>query len=654
MQVSKSLGGYLSGLYTAMFEDIAACKPNLRNDLERDNKRLSSIMDHHGYPFFGDTLVQFSKAIDMALETGRLSPTGLPHLRPFRAGAAIPRLFKGLLLCVFHEHGDLKSDPDVDCIRFLRQLTTLGKSFQVACPQERIYDAVQEFIETDSRVEEPTLNWLDPRAVLCSDRPSDIHFGDELRIPNELELFPAPRGSSIREDRTFCHILQRVCDVVSATLGRYDPAEWAFRHGPGAVSERGMSSYKYEFPTWSERLEVVFPSAEFAYANYGFWIDDLTHRGGILEQETASRLLAVPKTYKGPRLIAAEPLSNQWCQQSIREFLMDRVTATPLRHCISFRDQGRNGDLARRASHSKSHWTIDLSSASDRISCFLIERLFRRNDGVLAGLMASRTLFITQDLDRKQPRLLRLRKFSTMGSAVTFPVQTILFSCFAVACTIFAGGARTAGMKSIAKAAEAVRVFGDDIIVPSDVGPYMVEALEAFGLKVNTSKTFGNGHFRESCGVDAYMGHVVTPIRVNRLPLRTKPESIASAVDTHNHFLLGGYARCANFIRQTVARVGRYVIPEVRFDSDTLGWFTFYDPDHSTLQSRWNTRLHRREYRYSQLKARSGRIPYYGGHTFLQYFSECCTDAIPIGDRLGPRTRERSLMLRRSWAPLAC
>jgi hypothetical protein len=56
-------------------------------------------------------------------------------------------------------------------------------------------------------------------------------------------------------------------------------------------------------------------------------------------------------------------------------------------------------------------------------------------------------------------------------------------------------------------------VFGDDILVPTAIAPSVMEDLETFGLRVNRLKTFVHGHFRESCGVDAFNGINVTPVR---------------------------------------------------------------------------------------------------------------------------------------------
>jgi hypothetical protein len=90
-----------------------------------------------------------------------------------------------------------------------------------------------------------------------------------------------------------------------------------------------------------------------------------------------------------------------------------------------------------------------------------------------------------------------------MGNATTFPVQSLIFWAVCVA-TLESSGFHQPNE---------VYVFGDDIIVPAVATPLIMETLAAYGLKVNQRKSFYIGAFRESCGVDAYKGVDVTPIR---------------------------------------------------------------------------------------------------------------------------------------------
>jgi len=57
-------------------------------------------------------------------------------------------------------------------------------------------------------------------------------------------------------------------------------------------------------------------------------------------------------------------------------------------------------------------------------------------------------------------------------------------------------------------------VYGDDIVIPVEFASEYPRMLEAVGLLVNEDKSFSTGLFRESCGVDVYGGHDVTPVKL--------------------------------------------------------------------------------------------------------------------------------------------
>ncbi|UJQ85292.1 MAG: putative replicase protein [Alehxovirus pseudonemoriscola] len=652
MNTSKSYCSYFLGLYAAMLSDIAEQSPDIHADCERDYKRLLLVMENHGIPFLTDTMVQFAKHFDRCLADGRLTSTGLTHFGPYKRGGVIPRLFKGLLLRVFHKSGLLRSVPDVQSIRRLRELLMLGKSLKIACPDSRIYENVREFFETDAEVLSPSLSWDDDWLDL--DSISSLSFRDYILSDPLFDGLLIPgEGSSSIEPR-LADSVQRTADVVSSFLGRFIPSDWKPRHGPGAVSDLKGNSYKYNFPSWSDRLEMTFPYADFAHANYSLWSDHIQHESDnhALTCESPSKMIAVPKTYRAPRLIASEPTANQWCQQIIRDFLMSRISHTPISSSVKFHDQSWNGLRALEASHTGEYATIDLSSASDRISCRVVERLFRRNTDLLRAMHSCRVRYITQDLDKASPSLYRLRKFSTMGSALTFPVQTILFTVIAIGCILYYEN-KPLTIRSIKDVSRRVRVFGDDIIVPNHVSELVMDTLVTFGLKVNIQKSFWTGKFRESCGVDAYDGHDVTKVNVNHVPSWSKPESVLSAVDCHNSLYLRGYFGTANFIKKTIEAGRRYVFPPVMPGSGTIGWYTYDALDYSHLRDRWNPRLHRREYSVTRSLGTRHRGSVDCNSAILQYFVEAAGQRDIHGDRIGNLSQRCPLKLRRTWVELA-
>jgi len=94
-----------------------------------------------------------------------------------------------------------------------------------------------------------------------------------------------------------------------------------------------------------------------------------------------------------------------------------------------------------------------------------------------------------------------------MGSALTFPLEAMIFLGIVV---LAASKVRhvSVTMEFVRSLHGSVRVYGDDIIVPVDIAEGAVELLEVFGLRVNRSKSFWTGKFRESCGVTTSTGRM--------------------------------------------------------------------------------------------------------------------------------------------------
>jgi hypothetical protein len=394
--------------------------------------------------------------------------------------------------------------------------------------------------------------------------------------------------------------------------------------------------------------------ADFAFANYAEWADALS--SGMFEDrfrdsEPSARLLTVPKTFSGPRLICSEPTSGQWCQQVIRDYLMTKVGDLSLSQAIDFRSQDKNQALALGASSSESHSTIDLSSASDRVSCWVVERLFRLRPELLTCMYAVRTRSVTQSIDRKSPSTARLRKFSTMGSALTFPVQTYLFTTLAIGAVIAKRG-WTHSFRSIRKAAQEVQVFGDDIIVPLDCHDSVVEVLTHFRLKVNPAKTFRNGKFRESCGVEAYDGNDVTKVSILNLPLVSKPASVLSCLDTHNNLLSAGWYATAAYVKKTVDSLKRYGFRWVDPSSGSVGWHSLFGERNHHLRKRWNVDLQRVEVYSCSPSPGAGKTPSDRGSMLLQYFTEAMYRPVSNEVRLGVAALRPPLKLRWRWVPI--
>lgn len=620
--MTNSYDSYVLGLYNAIFTDIGVQFPRLQKDLKRDFSRLSSCVETRGLSFLMIDLVDFGKHFDKCLSKQRLTLSGLPFQRAYKKGTVIPRLFKGLLLRVFTPSGELRTDCDVQAIRALRQLYYMVKKFRVACSYERNLTVVRSFYAIEAGLRRGSHNWDIDDPIWGGNKASLEDFARPSQDSDQLDLFEDQVDESDQSGALpTLSTIQKIADIVSAELGVFHPLDWRAKHGPGVVSDlkRGLS--KYSFPYWPEKLERIFPYADFAFANYGLWSDVVARqKRAPFDNEPPSRLILVPKTLKAPRLIAAEPAAHQWCQQVVKDFLTTRVQESWLNRFINFVDQRPNQDLALLGSRSGDLSTIDLSEASDRVSTYLVERIFRRNTSLLDALHATRTRSVRNTTTYGLDTVTMLRKFSCMGSACTFPVQSLVFLCIALGVTLQCR-AIPVTIKNIRKLAGEVRTFGDDIIVATDVAERVAEVLSLLGLRVNPSKTFWSGNFRESCGLDAFEGNDVTPTYIMSLPQRSKPESISSVVSSHNNYLAKGWLQAAAYLEQTVRRECKSIL-SVSMDSGVFGLQTYDIPNNQHLKRRWNTRFHRLEYRSICVQTQSIRTRDQGESMILQYFTE--------------------------------
>lgn len=210
----------------------------------------------------------------------------------------------------------------------------------------------------------------------------------------------------------------------------------------------------------------------------------------------SNRVVCVPKNYKTHRSIAAEPTGNLPFQLGIDGYIKKRLRAFG----TDLRDQEANKALARSASVSGSHATIDLSMASDSISLELVRSLLPTPWFNL--LSALRAPFYKGVFGFGE-----YAKFSSMGNGYTFSLETLLFKA---AC--------------VAVGSEDCLVYGDDIIIESQLSDRLISLLAFMGFQTNKDKTFVAGDFRESCGGDYLNGIDVRPFHVKKSTNLRRPE----------------------------------------------------------------------------------------------------------------------------------
>lgn len=629
----------LLGLYTALIDDVCRYYPGSVPEWKQTQVYLHSIMESRGTKFFTIDLVAAGKHLDRCLSAGQFSRSGLPHQRPRRKRGVIPRLFEGLYLLAFHENGTVRSDADSTAISLLRQLLYAAKKVRYTCDPASVYQTVAEYFSIEQDIDIPSFAW--DSDDLGTARVAEHHLRDAIHgaVPSVSAEYSLPFGNLPERRNASVEILpglyelcQQVADIISTGIGEVTYASLSPHHGPGAVSDQKLGS-KYNFPHWPRKLELSFPAIGFALANESLFrgLDEDLWNPIFGLHEPPSKLIAVPKTQKGPRLIASEPISHQWMQQALWTFLQESIKTTFLSKMIDFRDQSHSGKAVLAASARGSGCSIDLSNASDRLSCWLVERFFRSNYSLLSAFHAVRTRWLVNTVDKKHPKFHKLRKFATSGSALTFPVQSIVYSGLALAGVLYVNGVRPASnrrdwaqlRKLCTRWSKSVRVFGDDIIVPEDSASTVIKLLTELGLEVSTTKTFVGGNFYESCGTDAYVGVDVTPTYVLEFPVESKPSSIASAVECSNNLHRRGLWCAAAWLVDQVPRNLRRKLGIWAMDDGRFGLKSFVGMSNPHLKETWNEHYQRWEYSALSIDSKiEKRSTDQGISSLLQYFTE--------------------------------
>lgn len=526
----------------------------LQIDPARDWMTIQSRIKHEGDSFLEITLPAMHDALMLSVSSGHWVPNRL--WKQSRQGSPVfMQEFLGRVFDFGSSAFPIKETPDVPlALRVIRQILLLNGKVKALPSLPRQRKAIEGFFETEM----------------------------ELRDKRQLII----EASNSSDFQKICTILY--AELFSRVEQRLD--ELPVKNGPGQTAESAFGLRKYSLltQTWTSRLEKSFPLSQHGVFNYADYSDQT---GGEYDfsalppkNETPMRITLVPKTAKTPRLIAMEPIVNQFVQQGILSLIDEFIGKDPiLAGSVSWRDQTRNRRLAQRGSEDGSLATLDLSEASDRLHVVTVHRMLRHHPSLRRAVFSCRSRQADFDGNR-----IFLHKFAPMGSALCFAFESLAFMAMSVL-----GVSRALGLQisrsSVRSMAKRISVYGDDIIVRTETASQVADTLESFGLKVNRRKSFWTGMFRESCGAEFFRGVDVSVVR-----LREKfdsslgvPRNTISWVATQNLFFLKGWFNTSEMMASAIRSVPRCT------PSDGAGLRFF---DHSISgKTRWNRDLQRLE-----------------------------------------------------------
>jgi hypothetical protein len=624
MDLDNSLVEFYSTLLKCLHREVANSYGVSHRIITLDHLTIDQRVKQEGISFLTKTLPAIGKALDSALSMK--NPFNIPHFRKEK-GTTIPHFMGWLFRRIFDANTglplDCESSPephdiDLRAIASARQILYIMYKLELPYAEKTSQKVIDAFVATEEDL---------------------------------LKLQIDPKDKCLLGARAF----------ISRVLGDLDPYDIIPRHGPGAVStgERGLK--KADFSRLYRSLESEYPFTEYFCYSLAHVCDELQRIESLDVQEAGTaKVVLVPKDSRGPRLISCEPLELQWIQQGLMTKIVKRLESDPLTagH-VNFTDQSINRQLALESSVSGKWVTLDMKEASDRVSLELVNQLFC-GTRILRGLTASRSR-ATQLPDG---RLIEMKKFAPMGSAVCFPVESLIFYALSVSAI------STYTTKSRAEARRLVYVYGDDLIVDAEVHSLILQHLPRFGLLFNDGKCCTEGFFRESCGCDAYKGFDVTPIKLRSVWRSSKmsPGDLASWVSYSNSLWRAGYWDTAQLIENKVNEV----YPHVPYNNNIAeceilnrSWselesisvkeksIAYYRPNIRAIQenrckTRWNKKLFRWEVLTPVIRpTKFHGKPKSGWREMLRRKSSPSLHKVP-----GTYTLPRRVKLHRGWTAL--
>jgi len=422
--------------YQGLFKDFAVFFPEFKAFLSTDSRWLQRRMSTEGMTLALITLPKLGKALETCLITREALevPLGIP-LASDRLPQFCHCLFKEIvgkdMLPVEDEYDPILVRRRAVVIRCLRQLLMAYSKARSNSSLKSDDEVVTAFVKRVSAKPVITLpNYIVRGArALIADVVMD---GDELAAP----------------------LYQWVVDP------------WG-RHGPGAVAEKEKGAHKWCFKPSMGQDPLLYKWQSRSF-------EEKHHRS-----EPHSRLELVPKDFRSKRVICIEPKENQFAQQGLMVTLYNLIEGHQRAgRCINFRDQRPNYDLSKDPSVA----TIDLKDASDTISLDVCRLVLPKKFFSLVTRYRSRVVTLPNGSS------VRPTCFASMGSALCFPIETLVF------------WAITQATLDHYWRHGYCRVFGDDIIIPMSGFDVVCRSLHQAGFVINREKSCYKTPIRESCG----------------------------------------------------------------------------------------------------------------------------------------------------------
>lgn len=563
--------------------------------------------------------------LDLATLKRRVDREGLGF-----ATKTLPTLGLGLIQLAANQEA---SFPQFKLNRSMKYPAFLGRLFHLALEEsdtfirQTAFDLLYSFTVAFKKLKGPY-----DKKVLFKQFKTFLDVDSEL---DNLDLFEESTFSILESARAIVFGIVRDFSLDQVT--RILP-----RPGPGATNTPTEKTDRFRPSVLYKQIHNVLDYQEWWYPNP--W-DACCESRKYLALHAKSvdypiaRFKFVDKVVDKPRGICIEENEMQVMQQAFRCALSWLIQAA-LYPLIAFDDQSINAGLAFKSSFNGEHATLDMSEASDRVYRGVVSWMFQDNQELHDALMALSTRYVEapKELQDDFPGLHKTQKYAPMGSALCFPVMSLVHYALCAAIVEHNAGVIAETRTKIKQ----IYVYGDDIICPVDCVQSIFDWLPVFGMKLNKTKSFYSGRFRESCGVHAYEGVDVTPVYVKYIPYHNTSDAKASVMQNERDLYKKGFEHTAELLRAEFR--GQYgQVPLVPEGISLAGFSRHFDDEDlrrfkQNSSKKWSKRYQCYRYKVSRVKKQTVRKEIKSElGAYLRWLWVKAQNPGPVGQGFGPR-----------------
>lgn len=544
-------------------------------DYTRDRRTIKRRLNNEGFAFVADVLPSLMDGLLNHLEGGESTFSS-----KFKCRGGRPTFLRRLTEIATNGH-NYKPEMQAKAMEYVYNISVCGKKYRATPDEQPVLKQWTDFLETDRSLMDIDISSSELSPVMDSVATQWYNFAHDLSI-DDADCIPRP--------------------------------------GPGATVGNIQKSRRYAPHVMYEQVDKVFPYESWFFSHPYDLVDQTRNYLNLYKEkveEPHSEYLLVPKTYRKWRGICKEANEVQFIQQALRR-LLTRAIKRRLANHLPLDDQGVHAKLALEASIDRSNATIDESEASDRIARKIVAKMTELTPELRDALMAVSTKWVLAPTGLRPRIKVRTEKFAPMGSAVCFPIMSILH-LFLIRAIILIYG-KDWSFTDKKRFCSKISVYGDDIVLPSACVPLVYEWLPRFGMKINQTKSFVKSFFRESCGCHAYKGVDITPVYIKYTTFSTSEscdnKKLLSLLSVESQLHDRGFEATARFVRQHIeATWGQ--LPYVSNVLPVVGYRRRpFDPsltDFSLKKSRikWNRKIQSHTFRLEvfQTEHESGSIP---------------------------------------------